>query len=269
MTVKYHTNYHTHTARCGHAAGEDREYVEKAIELGFSELGFADHAPMIFPESVPKVNADRLLSMRMKTNETEGYFNSLLSLREEYKNDIKIHIGFEVEYFECCFDTFIDHIKDFPVDYLILGQHFQDPTVENMIYNGAQTGSGEVIKTYVDDVVKAVETGKITYIAHPDLICYRRSIEVYEREITRLITCANEHKVPLEINLYGIQEVRNYPNLVFWQIAGEIGCDVIIGSDAHRPEWLIVPDALKHAHILVDSHPKLNLLERVDFKPVK
>ena len=39
-------NMHTHTTRCHHAAGEDREYVEKAIEAGYDVLGFSDHAPM-------------------------------------------------------------------------------------------------------------------------------------------------------------------------------------------------------------------------------
>ena len=27
-------NYHTHTARCKHAWGEDKEYVEQAIQAG-------------------------------------------------------------------------------------------------------------------------------------------------------------------------------------------------------------------------------------------
>ena len=43
-------NYHTHTYRCGHAVGEDREYVEKAIERGLQVLGFSDHVPMPFPD---------------------------------------------------------------------------------------------------------------------------------------------------------------------------------------------------------------------------
>lgn len=38
-------NYHTHTARCGHAEGTDEEYVLAAIERGFDELGFSDHVP--------------------------------------------------------------------------------------------------------------------------------------------------------------------------------------------------------------------------------
>ena len=38
-------NYHTHTMRCHHAVGEDEAYVLAALEAGFDELGFADHAP--------------------------------------------------------------------------------------------------------------------------------------------------------------------------------------------------------------------------------
>ncbi|MFR5796189.1 MAG: PHP domain-containing protein [Christensenellales bacterium] len=38
-------NYHTHTARCGHATGTDEDYVLAAIEQGFDELGFSDHVP--------------------------------------------------------------------------------------------------------------------------------------------------------------------------------------------------------------------------------
>ena len=38
-------NYHTHTTRCRHAVGADREYVKAAIESGVKILGFSDHAP--------------------------------------------------------------------------------------------------------------------------------------------------------------------------------------------------------------------------------
>ncbi len=263
------TNYHTHTYRCGHATGTEREYVEKAIELGFSELGFSEHAPMPFPKDVPEANLDRLLAMRMKTSEAEEHFNILVGLREEYKNDIKLHIGLEAEYFEGFFDKFIDYIKDFPVDYLILGQHFGDMYEDPLFYNGAQKDSDRRLKDYVDTVIKGIETDKFTYVAHPDVIFYRRNLEVYERKMTRLIESANAHKLPLEINLYGLQEVRNYPTLAFWQIANAIGCDVVIGSDAHKPENLKNPFALKHAEMMLDNFQNLNLIERVEFKAVK
>ena len=262
-------NYHTHTARCGHAGGEDREYVEAAIKAGFKTLGFSEHAPMHFPTDIPENNLRRLLAMRMKTHEMDGYIESVLSLREEYKNDIDILVGFEAEYFEPFFDEFIEYISDYPIDYLILGQHFGTPYDENMIHNGVQTSKEQILKDYVDTVVKGISTGKFSYVAHPDLMFFSRSLEVYEREMTRLINCANEHKIPLEINLYGMQEVRNYPTLAFWQLANEIGCDVILGSDAHRPENMKNPFAYKYAMRIVESHPRLNLLEKLELKPIK
>ena len=42
-------NLHTHTKRCNHAQGEDREYVEAAIKAGIKTLGFSDHCPQFFP----------------------------------------------------------------------------------------------------------------------------------------------------------------------------------------------------------------------------
>ena len=34
---KMTANYHTHTIRCNHAIGSDREYIKKAIECGLSK----------------------------------------------------------------------------------------------------------------------------------------------------------------------------------------------------------------------------------------
>ncbi|MFR9565822.1 MAG: PHP domain-containing protein, partial [Rikenellaceae bacterium] len=43
-----YSNYHTHTQRCNHATGSDESYVERAIQGGFSLLGFSDHTPWPF-----------------------------------------------------------------------------------------------------------------------------------------------------------------------------------------------------------------------------
>ena len=43
-------NYHTHTWRCNHASGSERQYVENALQAGLVVLGFSDHAPYIFPD---------------------------------------------------------------------------------------------------------------------------------------------------------------------------------------------------------------------------
>src|SRR5438552_1865894 len=36
---------HMHTPLCRHATGEPVEYARRALELGFTEIGFSDHSP--------------------------------------------------------------------------------------------------------------------------------------------------------------------------------------------------------------------------------
>ena len=71
-------NYHTHTARCNHAEGEDKAYVEEAIKAGVKVLGFSDHAPYLFPDT------DYYSVFRMKKEELFEYADSVLSLKKEY-----------------------------------------------------------------------------------------------------------------------------------------------------------------------------------------
>ena len=256
-------NYHTHTYRCNHAAPDDeRIYIENAIKAGFTDMGFAVHCPMPLPDVYTEEECSGILGVRMKLHETEEYVNSLLKFREEYKNDINIHIGFEVEYVRDNFDKFISFISQYPIDYLILGQHF-NALKNGCRWFGGRTNDAAVLAEYVDVVCEAMRTGKFTYLCHPDLCGYHGVIEVYEREMTRLIKCANEQKIPLEINFYGMQELRNYPTLQFWQLASEIGCDVVFGSDAHFPQNVCNEAALRQAEHLVRANKGLNLIDNV------
>ena len=43
-------NYHTHTTRCGHASGTEREYIERALANGVEYMGFSDHSTFVFPD---------------------------------------------------------------------------------------------------------------------------------------------------------------------------------------------------------------------------
>ena len=71
-------NYHTHTARCGHAEGTDEEYVLAAIERGFDELGFSDHVPW------PYKNGYVHPTVRMHISQMPEYLASVRALAEKY-----------------------------------------------------------------------------------------------------------------------------------------------------------------------------------------
>lgn len=150
-------NYHTHTTRCQHAFGEDREYVEEAIRAGLRILGFSDHCPWIY-------KSDYVSNIRMTPQETDGYFSSLEKLRREYEKDIDIFIGFESEYLPELMEKQDAFLKDYPVDYMILGQHFLD-SESDFNYSGRMADDEDRLIRYVDLCIEGARSDA-TYIWH-------------------------------------------------------------------------------------------------------
>ncbi len=246
-------NYHTHTPRCHHAWGDEREYVEQAIEKGLKILGFSDHVAVPFHHYESGI--------RMRPDEVENYVTTVLDLRDEYRRDIEIHVGFEVEYFPAVFDEQLELLSQYPIEYYLLGQHFTNNEYDG-IYCGDITQSKEVLLQYCRQSLEGLKTGCFTYFAHPDLINFKGDQTTYEQCMRNLCKEVKALSIPLEINLLGIMGNRHYPNPLFWQIAGEVGNDVILGSDAHLPKQVVDENAIAKAMEMVQKN-HLHLLETV------
>ena len=231
-------NYHTHTRRCGHAAGEDRAYVETAIARGLKVLGFSDHVPMPFPDGHES-------NFRVPIRLLEDYVKSVLALRDEYKDQIDVRLGFEAEYYPDLFEGMLELLGPYPVDYLLLAQHFNDSG--EAVYNPSMARSPAALKRYVDMVIAGMETGRFSCVAHPDLICFEGSERVYQKEMVRLCARARELDIPLEINILGLRMGRCYPCDRFWPLVKEQGCRVVLGSDAHDPNDVAEPEQVRRA----------------------
>lgn len=250
-------NYHTHTKRCLHALGEDREYIEHAIRGGMKVLGFADHCPWIFEDG-------HISNVRMRPSQLDEYFSSLLSLKKEYARDITIYIGFESEYVPSMMEAQEKLLADYPVDYMILGEHFTIPEPHG-VYTGMPCGEEAALAQYIDLVIEGMETGKYKYLAHPDLFCFVGEDAVYDRHYRRLCEYLKAHDMPVEINLLGLVEHRHYPSHRFMKIAQEVGNSAIIGVDAHTPDRLsnaemhkaCIALAKQYGLVLVDYLPDL------------
>ena len=227
-------NYHTHTTRCKHATGTEREYIEQAIKSGFKTLGFSDHVP--FTDSYG-FNTN----MRMSMDEVEDYTSTLVKLREEYKNDIEILIGYEVEYTPTYFQDVLNYLKKFPFDYIIQGQHFVEGKFCDE-YTGYKTDSLEYFDEFVKTTIEGMQTGEFMYLAHPDLFYYTGDDNIFREKMRPIIEEAAKLDIPLEVNMYGFSDHRNYPSDKFWSMVPEFGAKVILGCDAHYPELLTQPE---------------------------
>ena len=230
-------NYHTHTIRCKHAVGSEREYIEAAISEGFKILGFSDHTPQPYPDGF-------VSGIRMDMSELEDYTDTLVKLRDEYKNDIQILIGYEVEYTRKYFEPLLQELKKYPLDYIIQGQHFVEDEVDGF-YAGTETDSEEKLKAYVDYTIEGMKTGLFTYLAHPDLINYKGPDDIYCRHMRRIVEASIDLNIPLEINVYGFVDDRWYPCDRFFNMASEYSPKYLIGSDAHTPDIILQPEHIK------------------------
>lgn len=233
------SNYHTHTYRCGHALpNPDIDYVNKAIELGYKNLGFSDHAPL---------KGIHHLSMRMDfEKDFPGYISSIRSLEEEFKGKINIKLGLEIEYYSDRDDYYKELLNDYHLDYLILGQHLRYDSNGDMDLYWRHIDDFEGIKRYVDDLILGINSGHFTYVCHPDL--FLNHVKSLTPEVLKMFEdiclAAKKMNLPLEININGDTNNKywalkhgcyHYPSVEFFRVAKKIGNRFIFGVDAHAP----------------------------------
>lgn len=220
--------FHVHTARCRHATGTDREYVERAIELGSDEIWFTDHAP--YPgDGVGK---------RMLFSELPEYIESLGSLRREYAKDISVKIGLEMEYFPS-FDDYIRETRESgKFDILILGQHFCEYPDGSFYFARRDEDQANERFGLAAGMIDGIKSGYFDVVAHPDRI-FRNCTE-WTPEMAELSKGVIDAVLKTDMLLE-----KNYGSLVrkdhfwneFWDMVPK-SVKTVKGLDAHKVETL-------------------------------
>ncbi len=255
-------NYHTHTKRCGHAKGEDEEYVLEALGHGLRYLGFSDHA-MLPGFSEPYRRGD--FSM------FDDYVNSINALKEKYKDQITIYLGFEAESFPCYFPFFKEMLDNGVLDYMILGNHMAMNDNHESICQFSKITSPSQLYLYKDLAIKAITSGMYKVFAHPDY--FMMSIENFDSDCKKIskemIEACIAYDIPLEINLAGIRNGPKrigrtkrffYPTDDFFSLVSKYHAKCIFGDDAHAPSQIAdssaqfeaVSFAKKHDLVIID-----------------
>lgn len=264
--MKYKNNYHTHTFRCGHAGEyKDEEYVLSAIKNGLEVLGFSDH--IMLPGIVD-------YNIRGNYSLLDDYIDNINNLKNKYKNDIKIYLGFEAEALPEYYDYYKELLDNKIIEYLILGNHSYLKDNQLIIYFKNPNRMYEDLKNYTNSLINAMSTGLFKYVAHPDLFMkYFKCWDEKLIEATNKICDASiKYDIPLEINLaccfdkipnIGIKEVFKYPYIEFWKIVEAKGCKVIIGVDAHEPARFDRTEEVVD-YTLNNLNLSLNMIEKIE-----
>lgn len=257
-------NYHTHTTRCGHAKGTDEAYVQAALSQGFDELGFSDHVPWPYRSGFTSP------TVRMHVSRLDEYLSSVRALKEKYAGKIRILAGFECEHFPDYMGWLSDMAHEKRLDYLILGNHY-DQTDETGMYFGSLRTAAQ-LRAYVDSTVKGVQSGLFAYLAHPDLFMrgYRRFDENCTAAARDLCQACKAMGMPMEYNLhmlhvFGTPEEAGYPCAAFFDIVRQEGVKVIVGIDAHSPDEMAEPLEWDRAQRKLEAFGDL----RLDHIPIR
>ena len=242
-------NFHTHTVRCHHAEGTEEEYIKEAIKGGILHMGFSEHFPFAFPDGFSS-------RYRLPINEVTLYLEEIKLLRNKYRQNINLYIGFEMEYYPAYFKKMIETARSYGAEYLILGQHYVSPEHEHPQAKGAVSPTSDPadLTAYVTLVTHAMEQDIFTYVAHPDVLFFTGDVSLYEQEMRKICVKARETNTPLEINFLGIRQRRHYPNTTFWRIAAEEDAPVTFGFDAHETFAANDQESLKTAQKLVTDY---------------
>tara|TARA_B100001063_G_scaffold219608_1_gene223861 strand:- start:994 stop:1785 length:792 start_codon:yes stop_codon:yes gene_type:complete len=224
---------HNHTTLCNHATGISEEYLLRAIELGIDIYGFSDHAPMPYD---PKYRMDIL--------QKPLYEKEILDLKEKYKNDIEVLLGYEVDYLE---GFILDEIINAKVDYLIGSVHFlknkQDMWgFDNPEFIGVYKSKDidTIWSEYFDAIEAMAKTGLFDIVGHLDLIKVFKFLPKKDiRELAKkALVAIKKSNMVLEINPAGLRKPikETYPSRTLLELAYELDINITFGSDAHAVE---------------------------------
>lgn len=232
--MHYLTDYHIHTRRCGHAAGEMEEYIEAAIQRGLREIGFSDHLPLV---------THRDPELTMGEEELPRYVEDVLRLQDKYRSVLPIKLGVEADFIPGYEEQTLRLLEPYDWDYVIGSVHiiseweFDDP---RRIGEWDDRDVDDVYRCYFDLLRRSAESGLFDIIAHPDLVKkfgHRPQADLRE-EIERTAETFRKAGVTVEINTSGLRKPvgEMYPAYSIVEVLQQHAVPWVIGSDAHRPE---------------------------------
>jgi histidinol-phosphatase (PHP family) len=225
---------HMHTPLCRHARGEPVEYARRAVELGFTEIGFSDHSPM---------RQDDFDDWRMRFDQLDEYVEKVRAAQKAFPQ-LTIRLALEVDYLPGQEEWIRELAARHPWDYFIGSVHYVSDSwaVDNphQLSEWKSRDAWEVWSVYFERLTMAAETGLFEIIGHPDLP--KKFGFKPPRDCTPLfekfLNAAKKKSCALDVNTAGLRkDCREiYPSRQILELAFRAGVPIAFGSDAHAPE---------------------------------
>ena len=231
------TDYHVHTARCGHAGGATRDYVLQAVSRSLTEVAITDHVPLWFlPGDDPEPG------LAMSRAELPGYVEEVLALREELRGTIDVLLGIEADYAEGHEEGLRELLAPYPWDVVLGSVHFVAGgwiDAPGAAARHEREGSANLWNEYYRLAAKAASSGLFDVMTHLDLpkkFGHRRPPECEPAE-DAAVEAVRAAGVAVEVSSAGLRKPvgEEYPGPALLGKLVAAGVPLVFSSDAHAP----------------------------------
>jgi histidinol-phosphatase (PHP family) len=234
-------DYHIHTQLCRHAEGEPREYVERAIELGMTEMGFADHLPFL---GGWQPRHDLKDDWAMGRDELDDYVALVRGLAREYEDDVRIILGIEADFIPETLDETAAVLEQYPFEYVIGSVHiigdrfgFDHPEMAARL---EEYGLDRIHLESLELTRQAAESRLFDVVGHLDhakKFGPPEDAEAVAAAATAALRAVAAADMILELNTGGLRKHvgEPFPGPGLLAEARALRIPLVFGSDAHRP----------------------------------
>ncbi|CAE6807208.1 MULTISPECIES: histidinol-phosphatase [Paraburkholderia] len=231
---------HVHTFYSKHATGTVDEVVRAALAKGVNVLTFTDHAPF----HVDSLN-------RLLESELDQYFDDIERAQTEYRGQIKILRGLELDYLPGASDYTARMLARYDLDFAIGSIHYISMADgdEVKVWELARLNNPAVLKRYFSTLAELLECGLFDAVGHADTLLRGVSSPVVHRYVEPLLPAFARHNIAFELNASGLRKTTldlsagrevhgkwSYPSLSLLPLLLRAGAAFTIGSDSHTPE---------------------------------
>ncbi len=253
-------NLHQHTK---FSDGKEtlRKFAERAIELGFSQIGFSEHSPLPFPNP-----------FSLKEENVDAYIADVEQIKKQYTGQIEIYMALEMDYIPGISEDFDYWRKRCQADYLIGSVHLVKPGATNELWftdgpdykiydEGVQQFfAGDIrkaVKAFYHQTNRMIESQEFEIVGHVDKIkmhnrgrFFSEDEKWYRDLVEETLALIKRKNRIVEVNTRGVYKKTSdsfFPDHQTLKRVKELKIPVIISSDAHHPDEInnLFDEALK------------------------
>lgn len=241
-------DWHTHNSLCRHAKGKLKDYVKSALNKELATIGFSDHFPYEFYDlgEIPQEEYG------MTLQEVDSYISTTIELREEFKKEIAIKLGFELDYMEEKEYLLNEHLDPYKknLDYLLGSIHILEPKEGKWCLDDNRYlkeyefyGIDEVYFQYFNKMERMLNSKNFDFdiLSHFDLPKkfnkHPINIERITKKAIELLELVKKKDKVVEINTGGFRKEvgEQYPSEKYIKVMYDLDIPILLSSDSHDP----------------------------------